>query len=192
LHRYFAPLAFGFALLCIAPVTVSSASPAAVEGTPQQDPASHINLTRVFAYMALSGNPFAGQYMQLPVECIFFVNTAPQPATHVRFYFAYTAADGPDVGTVVGRDFIDMRGTFATGVAQETYPPKNAPVTGKQCRALPGRIGSDTFRYNKTRANVTLSGYATEVDYTDGTSWQSPAEAPSPAPSPTASASLLY
>ena len=101
--------ALAAAILALTPVMAAAAPRVEVRGTAQQNPDSHIEITNVFAFTAISGNPFVNQYMRYPVECVFFVNNSPVTVTHVRFYFAYTSAGDKDSGRLLGQDYIDTR-----------------------------------------------------------------------------------
>lgn len=169
-------------VLCLAASAAFAFPRVDVEGTAQTDSGSQTNITHVFAFTAYAINPFVGQSLAYPVECIFFNNASPTPAKHYRFYFVYTASEGADAGKVVGKDFIDVRGSFGTGIAQETWPLRQAPVPGKQCRDLPGDIRGGRMWYAEKKVYVTLSAYVSEVEYSDGTSWK--AAAPPPTTNP--------
>ena len=170
------------AIFFLAPVPSAAAPKDALVGTARQTPDSHLTITDVFAYSAFSANPFVGQYTLSPVECVFFQNDAATTMTHARFYFIYSSTDTADAGKVLGFDFMDVRGKFSTGVKQEEYPPRNAPVHGRQCRDIYSLSGNKMI-VDKNHGPIALSAVVTDIDYADGTSWHGATPAtPSPAP----------
>lgn len=130
-------------------------------------PASQITIDSVFAFSTVARDIGAPSYTQVAVECVFFTNTSTVSATHVRFALVYSNG-----GQAVGKDHIDSRGTFSTGVAQKALPNDNTPAHSAQCMPFPGSVFRGKMSYK--RQDVTLSAYVTEVDYADGTSWKAP------------------